>query len=234
MMKSLLISIVFLSFTISTAQALPLLQLDADPGVYVGGSEESTVTSSLKFDLIALLDAIKMKKTAWTAYSFFVSIALTPTSDPGGTIPNLGSFVFGGTTYNTTDMVWGTPPVAIIAENADLPGHGIFPALYKEIGITFESTSTTPAYNVQDGTTSQGSLLMSSFAVDLAGLSLAEGVGVHFDLYGYIPGDDMVKSFFNAPFSHDVSVAPIPEPATILLFGTGLVGLMGIARRKKK
>ena len=28
--------------------------------------------------------------------------------------------------------------------------------------------------------------------------------------------------------------AALPEPTTMLLFGTGLAGLMGVARRKKK
>lgn len=37
-----------------------------------------------------------------------------------------------------------------------------------------------------------------------------------------------------AQFQITTSTAPIPEPATMLLFGTGLVGLLGSRARKKK
>ncbi len=80
-----------------------------------------------------------------------------------------------------------------------------------------------------DGTSSYYSIDNAGFAV--GGAVLADG----YDLLDGVRGNAMADGAFptfNANFDLN-SVSAVPVPAAVWLFGSGLLGLVGVARRKK-
>ena len=204
--------------------AIPDLQLDIVDGVYVGGSEESVITTDPTFTLRALLKDSP-------ASNYRVSVALEPhfPSEPV-TPPDFGSFSVDGTTYSISDMLWGTPPPNF----GDLPSHGVFDAYYLELDAFFSASTTVAAYNVQDGSTGPGTLMYDDFLFDVTGL--LPGYQLHFDFYEYEPYQQGKKTkavIRKVPFSHDAGtdVTNVSEPGVLALLGLGLIGV-GLTRHR--
>lgn len=211
------------------ALGIPFLQLGMSGGYY-DTSTQTVVTDSSTFTLYALIDPGSADYIAKSTY--YISAAMTPRLKFG---TNLGSFTWNGSTINATqDMVYGSAPVAHADENDDWPDHSIFSTYFKEFAFELSPGAKAAGYNVQDDPDGfyadpDGALYYAAFELDVSGL--APDYGLHFDLYTK-NGDLDVDRF--APFSHDAQCTPVPEPATALILGTGLLTLAVMGRNRIK
>lgn len=228
----------FIILTNIPASAIPTLQLDILDGTY-DYSSKTIIAPGESFTLYAYL--IPNRRNSVND-DYYISAAIVPKTGPAHY--NLGSFVFGSSTISvTSDMTYGVPPLETIValqgwDAGDLPKHGIYPTYFSEFEFNFNNNSQISPYNTKERAKSGGSFPTSgsgmyyvTFSVDTSGLN--SDYVVHFDLYNTkikSNGDIDVTQF--APFSHDAQSTQVPEPSSLVLLGSGLIGF-AIWRRKR-
>ena len=234
----LLFSSSFLFFVQPFAHAIPTLQLDIAGGTY-DYSTKTIIASTDPFTLYAYLIP-DFRNTLNDDY--YISAALIPKIGPTG--DDLGSFSFGGTKINVTSkMTYGVPPLEIIValqgwDAGDLPKHESCPTYFYEFKFNFSIDYQISSYNTQDRAINGGAIptngsgmYYAAFVVNTS--SLDPNYVLHFDLYNTKikrSGDIDVTQF--APFSHDAQSTRVPEPSTLLLLGSGLIGLAIFGRKR--
>jgi hypothetical protein len=152
---------------------------------------------------------------------------VTPTTISYGEAFSLGSF-----TYTNQPTVLSGGMVEIdFRMDIQLNGMGLLPVEYR-IGI--DNT-----YNASNPSSDTATLLSGpqniAFAMDGADYLLtfhgfSRDSGLTFETFATLPEGEQTTAQIYASIS---ALTPVPVPAALWLFGSGLIGLAGLARRKK-
>ena len=210
--------------------ALPSLQLGpGNDGTWTyDHSSQTWIVEENSFELNAYANAIDdNSQYAWgssldaSQTAYLVAAAVPTTANNTDvfeiTVQNDGSAL------TLASNGYGAPP---LTDSNALAPHGVYKTYFEIYQFSFDGSKGT-IHDTRPGESGSGSGYTKIFDITIN--SLADGVdGIHFDLFT-MSSDGQVIAF--APFSHDAETAPVPEPATMILLGTGLIGLAGFGRK---
>lgn len=224
--KVLILFLVFGLYSVSFA--VPNLQLFID-GANYDWHTQTWVTNSNSFDLY-VVSANQYERDV------IISMALANTDNPADV-----DVSFANQPVGIDSWVYGRPPL----ENnparwniGDLPDHGVYPTWFTQIhtgayNLSQNVGDTRPDRRGSYWNPAMKSALacsrgqVKSFHIETGGVYSS----LHFDAFT-LDGRGRISNF--APFSHDAAaVSPVPEPGTLALLGSGLLGLGAYIRRRK-
>ena len=218
------------------AFAIPALQVDIAGGTYVGGEEQSVITTDDSFTTYVYGDATSDKIDGADTYYLSVAIVSADGSSISDTLTSIGEFSIDGTTYSLASMTYGTPPHD--ESYKDIGSHDVYDTYFLEIAFSFDTSTEYAAVNVQDnpGLGPTAGTGMYAQAFDISKIGLADGLELHFDAYGLTdlcdPLDRSCKEKVDvfAPFSHDGGTS-VSESTSLFLLMIGLLGLVAVKRK---
>lgn len=239
MKKTLLVLTIGLMMA-PAAYAVPHLQLFIDGATYDWDTQTWVLATTGSVDLYVI-------SANEEHYDVYVSMALSgfaepPDSGPGGVVSVSG---FGGSDID--NWSWGYAPIDQVDDDewsggSEVPRHGIFPTWYAEVN-TGDYSDTMLVGDVQPGpdfwSPTDGGVAnaIGDYKVFSLSIDAPLGTSVHFDAYTLMDGGLIANQVIDefAPFSHDGTTTIVPEPGTILLMSTGLLGLgLSAIRRRKR
>ena len=232
LLAALVVTIAVVTTFAAPVYAIPALQLGpGSSGTWTYDlSTQTWVVEESLFSLNAYANALGGNGDyAWEAlqdikrYAYLV-ISAVPKMGDTGTADLFNVSVSNPNVLSPTGSGYGTPP---ITDSNSIAPHGIFPTYFEVYEFQFDGPTSTIS-DTQPGETGTGQGYTETFGIDISWLS-DDITALHFDLFTMDTNGQVIK---NAPFSHDAETAPVPEPATMLLLGVGLIGLAGFGRKK--